>query len=52
MGEQAPGRDIGWCWNRHLLDETHSMTHRNSPLAPAGKLRLGRRVEGDGRPLR
>ena len=27
------------------------MTHRNSPLTPAGRLRLGQRVEDDGRPI-
>ena len=35
----------------HLLEETRSMTHRNSPLTPAGRLRLVRRVEDDGRPI-
>src|SRR5690606_27742261 len=33
----------------HLLEETRSMTHRNSPLTPAGRLRLVQRVENDGR---
>ena len=27
------------------------MTHRNSPLTPAGRLRLVQRVERDGRPI-
>ncbi|MGP5388264.1 helix-turn-helix domain-containing protein, partial [Brachybacterium tyrofermentans] len=27
------------------------MTHRNSPLTPAGRLRLVQRVENDGRPI-
>jgi len=35
----------------HLLEETRSMTHRNSPLTPAGRLRLVERVETDGRPI-
>lgn len=35
----------------HLLEETRSMTHRNSPLTPAGRLRLVQRVEDDGRPI-
>ena len=35
----------------HLLEETRSMTHRNSPLTPAGRLRLVKRVEDDGRPV-
>lgn len=33
------------------LEETRSMTHRNSPLTPAGRLRLVQRVENDGRPI-
>jgi len=45
MEERVPDLHDGWCLDIRRPGGTRSMTHRNSPLTPAGRLRLVERVD-------